>query len=441
MSEMLGRPWLIETNAFDRLVEVEMTQGEPSGDGVIRERPYAMEGTTAVISVTGPLIARHTFMSLFGDYTSYQDVESALAGATEDAFVEEIRLSFDSPGGDAMGVQQLGELIYGCKKRVVAHVVGQCQSAAYWLASQCDAITAAPSALIGSIGTILRVRSDSDSEGAKVFRSSPYKHADPGSKEGKSQYQQIVDDLTALFVENVARGRGVSEQEVIDSYGNGATMVASRALNAGLIDGIQNAPHTGGSDAIMPDSDEKKGDMMADNHPVTAEEFEALSSEHERLVAEMSAMEAKMAEMVPKGIAEGLRSELDALQGAKAQAEAVAAEAAASKAKAEEDLAVGVLLARGVIAKEREPEAREAYGIRETHPIFWERLAASEPDIPLGEVGHGVSTPEPTPKVKDLSAENFTQVDAMVKAYCKEHGLDFVTDYGPALRAVKENIQ
>lgn len=451
MTAIFGRPWLIEPNELERLAVVEASQSDYSegiGDRDIRERPYAIEGATAVIPVTGILVARQNLSSLIRGATSYREIEDALMTASMDGSVDAIRFEIDSPGGDAMGVQCLGDLIYGCRKRTTALAIGQCQSAAYWLASQCDAIVAAPSAIIGSIGTVLKVRSDAGNEGIVVFRSSPLKHADPETDEGASQYQQIVDDLTVLFVENVARGRGVTKEEVRDSYGNGASMVTARALEAGMIDGVQSAAHADGNHGRMANSD-KQGVTMTDIK-LTAEGFEALQAERDALASKISEMEARAEDFEPKNVSEALRVEIETLKAShfeaieqtKAEAQDALREAEAGKAKAEEDLTVGLLLAHGIITREEEVEAHEAYTLRESHPSIWNRYAnRTEPQIPLGEIGHGVTPPSPAPKVDSLSAANFTQVDAMVKAYCEENNLDFVANYGTALRAVKESIR
>ena len=183
----------------------------------------------------------------------------------------------------------------------------------------------------------------------------------------------------------------------------------------------------------------------------TAEEFETLQTEHDRLNDLRRDLEAQMLDMEPKSVAEGLREQMAAQEASHANAiEALKAEgtealkvAQEAKAKAEEDLAVGTLLARGIVTKAEEDEAREAYGLRESHPTFWNKLAnRATPEIPLEEVGHGVEGEKPEPKIEGLGAENFAAVDAKVRAYCEANDLSFdnPNDYIKALGAVKETL-
>jgi cell division septation protein DedD len=61
---------------------------------------------------------------------------------------------------------------------------------------------------------------------------------EPLSDEARADWQQEVNDLYAMFVNDVAAGRSVTAQVVRDTYGEGRTLIADRALTAGMVDRI-----------------------------------------------------------------------------------------------------------------------------------------------------------------------------------------------------------
>jgi ClpP class serine protease len=60
----------------------------------------------------------------------------------------------------------------------------------------------------------------------------------PLSEEAREAWQQDVDDLYVMFLEDVAAGRGVTVDAVRDGYGEGRTLSATRAVEAGMADRV-----------------------------------------------------------------------------------------------------------------------------------------------------------------------------------------------------------
>src|SRR5690606_854253 len=58
--------------------------------------------------------------------------------------------------------------------------------------------------------------------------------------EGKATVQEMVEDLAGVFVESVARNRGVSREKVISDFGQGGILIAKKAIAAGMADSIGN---------------------------------------------------------------------------------------------------------------------------------------------------------------------------------------------------------
>jgi len=97
--------------------------------------------------------ARKRFQLLFGA-TDIEDIMEAVNAAAVRPDVQAVFLDIDSPGGSVSGTPELAQAVSDlCKaKYTYAFSGGQMCSAAYWVASQCDAIYVSPSARVGSIG-------------------------------------------------------------------------------------------------------------------------------------------------------------------------------------------------------------------------------------------------------------------------------------------------
>lgn len=223
-----------------------------------RGQPIASQGRgVAVIPIRGTISHRGGSMAESSGGTSAESIEHMLAQVAGDSTVGTILLDIDSPGGTVTGVKELAGKIYETRgkgtKRIVALVNGMAASAAYWLASQADEIVSIPSGVSGSIGVYMAHTDMSaalEKEGLKVTLISAGKHKVDGSSlaplsdETRAFYQDRVDEVYGWFVADVARGRGVSESEVRNGYGEGRAIGAKAALGFGLIDSIATVDAT-----------------------------------------------------------------------------------------------------------------------------------------------------------------------------------------------------
>lgn len=206
-------------------------------------RSVVMRGGTAVVPIEGPISRYANLFSDISGGTSIEMLAKDFQVALEDPSVSSILLHVDSPGGEVNGTGEAADMIYAARgqKPIVAYISHQGASAAYWLASAADSIVVAPSSLIGSIGVIATVPDPARKPGDDfqfVSSQSPRKRPDPHTKDGKSQIQTVIDDLADVFVDSVARNRGVSSQDVLEKYGAGDVMVGANAVQAGLADSI-----------------------------------------------------------------------------------------------------------------------------------------------------------------------------------------------------------
>jgi ClpP class serine protease len=155
--------------------------------------------------------------------------------------VKAILLNIDSPGGEANGAAELSEHVFAARERkpIYAYVGGLGASAAYWIASSTSKVFASETALLGSIGVQTVVRSkDKSGDMSFVSSVSPNKNRDPSTEMGAREVQRTVDDLGAIFVQKVARNRGINPEAVIERFGQGSIFIGEKSLEKGMIDAI-----------------------------------------------------------------------------------------------------------------------------------------------------------------------------------------------------------
>jgi ClpP class serine protease len=199
-------------------------------------------GKTGILFIDGPIIPRASAMTDASGLTSIDGLTRDFQMLEADEKIQHIVMLFDSPGGAVAGVSDFAQMVSMSSKLTTAFIFGQALSAAYWIASAADKIVSVDTGLAGSIGVVLTHTRKVDGVEKREFISSqsPLKHADPDSKEGREAIQQIADDLGDVFVSAVAKNRDVDKDEVLEKYGKGASVVAARALEAGMIDEIQS---------------------------------------------------------------------------------------------------------------------------------------------------------------------------------------------------------
>lgn len=183
--------------------------------------------------------------------TSTVDVRRAVRSAANDPNVSGVLLAIDSPGGTVAGTDDLAREVRAArrKKPTWAFVEDLGASAAYWVASQADAVYAnSPTALVGSIGTVMTVYDESkaaESVGVRplVFSTGPLKGTgEPGTpvtEEQAAYLQGIVNQTQTVFDSAVRTGRNLSAAE-LNAVRSGGVFLASEAQRLRLIDGIKS---------------------------------------------------------------------------------------------------------------------------------------------------------------------------------------------------------
>ena len=219
-------------------------------------RGVSSNGSVAIVPVRGVIAHRMGAMDDSSGWTSCERIGAMLQQVMADASVSTVVLDMDSPGGTVTGCQELAADLFALRgqgKRITAMVNGMAASAAYWLASQADEIVCIPSGTTGSIGVFCAhedVSAALEKEGVKIslISAGKYKVAgnptEPLSDEERAIIQARVDEAYGWFVQDVARGRGVTASAVRKGYGEGRALSAKDAKAAGLIDRIATFDET-----------------------------------------------------------------------------------------------------------------------------------------------------------------------------------------------------
>lgn len=217
-------------------------------------RPYDVVGGVAVIPVYGLILPSFPWLGC-SFATGCAELRWQLRQALADDAVMGIALMIDSPGGYVDGVDETAAAVRAARaqKPLSAIVEAHAYSAAYWIASGADTISAPRTGGIGHVG-ILRAHMDVtgmfEKAGVKptLIRSGEKKAdghpLEPLTDGVRSEFQDEVDALRRVFAEAVSEGRG----EAIDVAG----VLATEARAFVGPDALAEAVQLGLFDAILP---------------------------------------------------------------------------------------------------------------------------------------------------------------------------------------------
>lgn len=182
-------------------------------------------GGIAVIEVKGTLVQRSANLRPYSGMTGYNNIRRHIASAMTNPSVKGIVLDIDSPGGEVAGCFDLVDYIYALRgvKPIGAILNEMAYSAAYAIASAADKIYVPRTGGTGSVGVVtmhVDMSKALDKDGFKVTfitygdkkaEGNPY---EPLPDDAKAAIQVDIDAMGRLFVETVARNRGLSVEAV-----------------------------------------------------------------------------------------------------------------------------------------------------------------------------------------------------------------------------------
>lgn len=213
-------------------------------------RQYSVEQRVARVSIDGTLVHKLGGVSPWSGMVGYDCLEKIIVDAQANKEVGAIMLDIDSPGGEVAGCFEFARKLSkmgarGSGKPIVAFANEMACSAAYAIASACDAVMTTETGIVGSIGVwtmLVDMTKGLQKNGIEVTmiragdrkaRGGAYEHAD---KETFEKLQAWVEDTWQIFAGHVAETRPISKQAVLDLQGDWFT--GPDALDLGLVDAV-----------------------------------------------------------------------------------------------------------------------------------------------------------------------------------------------------------
>jgi protease-4 len=186
--------------------------------------PRQATGKIAVISLSGTITTGDS--SFFSGSTITPElVRDYLRRAEKDRAIKAIVLRIESPGGEIEPCQEILWEIERVKetKHIVVSMGGTAASGGYYISTQANKIVALPTTMTGSIGVIsavINVEGLLEKLGIQIeiFKGGKYKDMYRGFREMTPEEEEImqgmIDEYYEQFIDVVAEGRGLSEEEV-----------------------------------------------------------------------------------------------------------------------------------------------------------------------------------------------------------------------------------
>lgn len=195
----------------------------------------------AIIDIIGPIVPRVRGVS--SGSVGAQQIKNDFITAFEDDNIKAILFNVDSPGGDARGISELAQTIKKAKdkntKLIHAYAAGWAASAAYFIIAPAHRIVVNDWASVGSIGVVIGVPPKMEGDYIEfVSTVAPDKRPDIDTADGRKVYQDKANYMGDLFVQAVAKYRGVTVEKVVNDFGRGGTLIGKQAVSSGLGDAV-----------------------------------------------------------------------------------------------------------------------------------------------------------------------------------------------------------
>jgi ClpP class serine protease len=168
----------------------------------------------AVVPVVGPIMRYSNIMTDISGAQSLAVFARDFAATMANPMASAIVVNFDTPGGDARGINEAAAMIAQAvaqdTKPILGYSGGTSASAGYWLMSAIGKgnLTIDPTAVLGSIGVVATVEDtrERDAKTGKrtyeiVSSNAPNKRPDVATDAGRAQFQAVVDELEQTFID------------------------------------------------------------------------------------------------------------------------------------------------------------------------------------------------------------------------------------------------
>ncbi|MCP4989343.1 MAG: S49 family peptidase [Colwellia sp.] len=336
------------------ILQTELTKLESVYADITSDMIAGLEKETAAvldISATGlspdiQIIDNVGVLRIEGVITQKADIFTMLfGGATLDTLtndfntlldnegIDTIVLDIDSPGGTVSGVQDFANLVFDARnqKKIITISSSIMTSAAMWIGAAAEhVLISGGTVTTGSIGVLTTHVDTSVMEsdlGIKTteITAGKYKRIasthSPLTDVGRSELQSQVDKIYEAFIDDVARFRGVSEQEVRSVMADGKIFIGDNAIKAGLVDEMKNFDllietiNNGGLNmGLFAKNKEANIENLRVEHEELYIEAVAVGADAQKIVSEEKAEAAKKASF-KAGSEVGIKTERERIQG------------------------------------------------------------------------------------------------------------------------------
>ncbi len=199
-----------------------------------------------VVYGVGAIVTGEGGTGIQGETMGAASVGQALEDASDDEAVRAIVFRIDSPGGSALASDLVWRATQEARKKkpVIVSMSDVAASGGYYAAAGASRILAQPGTLTGSIGVVfarpnikgLLARLGITTE---IITRGPFATLEdlttPLTPEGRQKLVAEMDHIYEVFVDRVAKGRGLTAERVND-IGRGRVWTGAQAKENGLVD-------------------------------------------------------------------------------------------------------------------------------------------------------------------------------------------------------------
>ncbi len=260
--DVLTSPWAIQPEKYTEIMQIysarmrsesidlKQIEAQHGKSFDNEQKRYEVKDGVAIIEVNGVLAKRMNLFTRISGGSSTEILAEDFKLALEDPQVKSILLHVDSPGGTVDGTQNLAKLIFESrgKKPITTLANGLMASAAVWIGTAADKVYITDETTnTGSIGVVTAHEDWSkweENAGRKTTEiyAGKYKRIvsefKPLGTEGKEYLQEKVDYIYSIFVNDVAKNRGVDSETVLKNMADAKIFIGEQGVEAGLVDGI-----------------------------------------------------------------------------------------------------------------------------------------------------------------------------------------------------------
>lgn len=263
IAEMRSQPWAILPEKLATIAELmafratgqrytpDEIQARIGVEAAANRSVTRAPGMVAVLPITGVLQNRASEMMESSGVVGVNRLQATFRALVNDPEIKAIVLDFNSPGGMVAGIAEFWQAIYESRpvKPIVSVANHMAASAAFDLFTAAGESYISPSGEVGSVG-IVRMHQDlskmAENEGVKTTFIHSGRHKvegnpfEPLSEETRAHLQAESDKFYGMFVERLAKSRGVSRAHVEANFGQGRMLNAKDAVAAGMADGVRS---------------------------------------------------------------------------------------------------------------------------------------------------------------------------------------------------------